>query len=287
MTKELKESHNMQLITIEQLHPIRDVIIQRKEELAERKKQNLALLHDVYTELTTFRIDLLTIYADSILVEKDIAADMIKDWGENLSNLLVNHGLPLNLALEEISYYRDLIGEIIKDEANNNKFSLNVFYEIISHFNTIVDDAVQWVSKSYLEDYTKQIKHAQYAIDELSVPIVRMTKETGILPLVGDLDTQRAQILMENALSKGSEYQLKWLIIDLSAVPIIDTMVADQLFKVIAGLQLIGVRVVLSGIRSEIAHTMVSLGITIDHIKTFASLHQAVSYTNSFTSSVG
>ncbi|MDG0061981.1 STAS domain-containing protein [Priestia megaterium] len=277
----------MQLTNIEQLHPIRDVIIQRKEELAESKKQNLAVLHDVYTDLTTFRLDLLTIYADSILVEKDIAADMIKDWGENFSNLLVNRGLPLDLALDEISYYRDIIGEIIKDEANDKKFSLNVFYEIISHFNTIVDDAVQWVSKSYLQDYTKQIKHAQYAIDELSIPIVRMTEETGILPLVGDLDTQRAQILMENALAKGSEYKLRWLIIDLSAVPIIDTMVADQLFKVFAGLQLIGVGVVLSGIRSEIAQTMVNLGITIDHIKTFASLHQAVSYTNSFTPSVG
>ncbi|WJD83860.1 STAS domain-containing protein [Priestia megaterium] len=277
----------MQLINIEQLQPIRNMIIQRKEELAEMKKQNLEVVHDVYTELTTFRIDLLTIYANSILVEKDVAADMIKEWGENISALLVNRGLPLDLALEEISYYRDIIGEIIKDEANDKRFSLNVFYEIISHFNTIVDDAVQWVSKSYLEDYTKQIKHAQYAIDELSIPIVRMTKETGILPLVGDLDTQRAQILMETALTKGSEYQLKWLIIDLSAVPIIDTMVADQLFKVIAGLELIGVRVVLSGIRSEIAQTMVGLGITIDHIKTFGSLHQAVSYTNSFMPSVG
>ncbi|MHA7098896.1 STAS domain-containing protein [Priestia aryabhattai] len=277
----------MQLITIEQLQPIRNMIIQRKEELAEMKKQNLEVVHDVYTELTMFRLNLLTIYADSILVEKDIAADMIKEWGENISELLVNRGLPLDLALEEISYYRDIIGEIIKDEANDKRFSLNVFYEIISHFNTIVDDAVQWVSRSYLEDYIKQIKHAQYAIDELSVPVVRMTKETGILPLVGDLDTQRAQILMENALTKGSEYQLKWLIIDLSAVPIIDTMVADQLFKVIAGLQLIGVSVVLSGIRSEIAQTMVGLGITIDHIKTFGSLHQAVSYTNSFIPSVG
>ncbi|MFE7084322.1 STAS domain-containing protein [Priestia megaterium] len=275
----------MQLTNTKQLHPIRDVIMKRKEELAERKKQNLAVVHDVYTELTTFRVHLLTIYADSILVEKDLAADMIREWGENFSTLLVTSGLPLDLALEEISYYRDIIGEIIKDEAIDKRFSLNVFYEIISHFNTIVDDAVKWVSQSYLQNYTEQIKHAQYAVDELSVPIVRMTEETGILPLVGDLDTSRAQILMENALAKGSEYQLSWLIIDLSVVPIIDTMVADQLFKVVAGLQLIGIRVVLSGIRSEIAQTMVNLGIKINHIKTFASLHQAVSYTNSFTTS--
>jgi rsbT co-antagonist protein RsbR len=100
------------------------------------------------------------------------------------------------------------------------------------------------------------------------------------------LDTKRAQILIENALTKSSEYHLAWLIMDLSAVPIIDTMVADQLFKVIRGLELIGVNVVLSGIRSEIAQTMVGLGIKIDHVKTFANLHQAVAYTNAFNTMV-
>ncbi|MBQ4870775.1 STAS domain-containing protein, partial [Priestia megaterium] len=120
----------------------------------------------------------------------------------------------------------------------------------------------------------------------LSVPVVRMTEEIGILPLVGDLDTKRAQYLMESALEKGSQYKLKWLIIDLSAVPIIDTMVADQLFKVIAGLQLIGIEVAISGIRPEIAQTMVSLGIKVEEVKSFSSLHQAVQYTNSFTRSL-
>jgi len=88
---------------------------------------------------------------------------------------------------------------------------------------------------------------------------------------------------MESALEKGSQYKLKWLIIDLSAVPIIDTMVADQLFKVIAGLQLIGIEVVISGIRPEIAQTMVNLRIKVEEVKSFSSLHQAVQYTNSFT----
>ncbi|CAK8584156.1 STAS domain-containing protein [Priestia megaterium] len=113
-----------------------------------------------------------------------------------------------------------------------------------------------------------------------------MTEEIGILPLVGDLDTKRAQYLMESALEKGSQYKLEWLIIDLSAVPIIDTMVADQLFKVIAGLQLIGIEVVISGIRPEIAQTMVNLGIKVEEVKSFSSLHQAVQYTNSFTESL-
>jgi rsbT co-antagonist protein RsbR len=200
-----------------------------------------------------------------------------------MANVLVERELPLNLVLEEISYYRDIIGEIILVELDKQDSSIKEFYSVISHFNAIIDCAVQYTSKSYLDDYKYNIKYAQYAIDELSVPIVRMTETAGILPLVGDLDTKRAQILIENALTKGSEYHLVWLIMDLSAVPVIDTMVADQLFKIIRGLELIGVNVVLSGIRSEIAQTMVSLGIKIDHVKTFASLHQAVAYTNSLS----
>jgi rsbT co-antagonist protein RsbR len=270
----------------EKLHAIKEIILQRKEELAENKRLDLATSHNIYTELTTFRLYLLITYADSLLMEKEAANEVMEQWGNNMANLLVNHGLPLDLALEEISYYRDVIGEIIKEEATNNDFSLDAFYQIISHFNSIVDNAIQFVSKSYVKDYTEKINYAQYAIDELSVPVVRMTEEIGILPLVGDLDTKRAQYLMESALEKGSQYKLKWLIIDLSAVPIIDTMVADQLFKVIAGLQLIGIEVVISGIRPEIAQTMVSLGIKVEEVKSFSSLHQAVQYTNSFTRSL-
>ncbi|KWU67736.1 STAS domain-containing protein [Priestia megaterium] len=276
----------MQYIQQEKLHAIKEIILQRKEELAEDKRLDLATSHNIYTELTIFRLDLLTTYADSLLLEKEAANEVMAQWGNNMANLLVNHGLPLNLALEEISYYRDVIGEIIKEEAKNNDFSLDAFYQLISHFNSIVDNAIQFVSKSYVKDYGEKINYAQYAIDELSVPVVRMTEEIGILPLVGDLDTKRAQYLMENALEKGSQYKLKWLIIDLSAVPIIDTMVADQLFKVIDGLQLIGIEVVISGIRPEIAQTMVNLGIKVEEIRSFSSLHQAVQYTSSFTGSL-
>jgi len=276
----------VKLLNVQRLQTVKDKIIQQKEELADRKRQNLAEFHDIHTELTSFRLDLLTIYAQSIVSDKETAAILIENWAGKMANVLVERELPLNLALEEISYYRDIIGEIILEELDKQVVSIKELYSVISHFNAIIDCAVQYISKSYLNDYKHNIKYAQYAIDELSVPIVRMTETVGILPLVGDLDTKRAQILIENALTKSSEYHLAWLIMDLSAVPIIDTMVADQLFKVIRGLELIGVNVVLSGIRSEIAQTMVGLGIKIDHVKTFASLHQAVAYTNAFNTMV-
>ena len=276
----------MKLLNVQRLQTVKDKIMQQKEELADRKRQNLAEFHDIHTELTPFRLDLLMIYAQSIVSDKETAAILIENWAGKMANVLVERELPLNLALEEISYYRDIIGEIILEELDKQVVSIKELYSVISHFNAIIDCAVQYISKSYLNDYEHNIKYAQYAIDELSVPIVRMTETVGILPLVGDLETKRAQILIENALTKSSEYHLAWLIMELSAVPIIDTMVADQLFKVIRGLELIGVNVVLSGIRSEIAQTMVGLGIKIDHVKTFASLHQAVAYTNALNTMV-
>src|SRR6478736_3742497 len=276
----------MQLKKNEYLQPIKESIIKRRKELVERKRQDFTNIHRTGTDLTAFRSNLLTVYADSIDLDKDSAAEVISEWGQDVSNLLVDLELPLEVALNEISFYRYTIGEIIREEADDKNFSLNAFYEIISHFNMIVDHSAQWLSKSYVKDYTEKINYAQYAIDELSVPVVRMTEEIGILPLVGDLDTKRAQYLMESALEKGSQYKLKWLIIDLSAVPIIDTMVADQLFKVIAGLQLIGIEVVISGIRPEIAQTMVNLGIKVEEVRSFSSLHHAVQYTNSFTESL-
>lgn len=276
----------MKLLNVQRLQTVKDKIIQQKKELADRKRQNLAEFHDIHTELTPFRLDLLTIYAQSIVSDKETAAILIENWAGKMANVLVERELPLDLALEEISYYRDIIGKIILEELDKQVVSIKELYSVISHFNAIIDCAVQYISKSYLNDYKHNIKYAQYAIDELSVPIVRMTETVGILPLVGDLDTKRAQILIENALTKSSEYHLAWLIMDLSAVPIIDTMVADQLFKVIRGLELIGVNGVLSGIRSEIAQTMVDLGIKIDHVKTFASLHQAVAYTNALNTMV-
>ncbi|MGD6847918.1 STAS domain-containing protein [Rossellomorea aquimaris] len=105
---------------------------------------------------------------------------------------------------------------------------------------------------------------------------MKVTDTIAILPLIGDINSARAKDLMERSLSQGSALGLSYLIIDLSGVTVVDTMVADQLFKVVAALKLAGIQVVLTGIRPEIAQTMVNLGIVIKHIPTFASLHTAL-----------
>lgn len=146
---------------------------------------------------------------------------------------------------------------------------LDTFYELISGFDLVVDTAVQMVSTSYMEKYISNLRTAEEEIDELSVPVVLLGDGIGILPMIGDIDTKRAQILMDNALKSSVDLGLSNLILDLSGVPIIDTMVAQKIYQVIQALELIGVETKISGLRPELALTMTSIGVEFSGIKTF------------------
>lgn len=238
---------------------------------------------NIYSKLTNdqlreWRENLIQIFAASIYEDLDNTYKSLKAWGSKGVHLLVNLQLPLDLAIEEVRFYRNTIGEIIKTEAMNYDLSIPVFYEIISRFDSVVDRAVYWLSLSYSSMYSSRIYAAEATAMELSIPIVRVTEKIGVLPLVGDIDTKRSQELMEKALNYGTQMDLNYIVIDLSGVPIIDTMVANHLLKVVSALRLVGIHVSLTGIRPEIAQTIVNLGIRIDGISTFSSLHLAIKY---------
>lgn len=108
------------------------------------------------------------------------------------------------------------------------------------------------------------------------MPVVPLTKGVGILPLVGNIDTARAQLLMEETLKQAAKHKFTHLVFDFSGVHIVDTMVAQQLFHVMEALLLIGVETVITGIRPEVAQTMVRLGVKLDKVQVKASLEQVL-----------
>jgi rsbT co-antagonist protein RsbR len=262
------------------LQEIVDEVTSQKESLAQQRFNVDVNTYSPYVNsaLRDWRENLISIFAQSIFTSLEDTYSELKSWGSESVNLLVNLELPLDIAVEEVRFYRDTIGEIIKNEAIKYEFSISEFYDIISRFDSVVDRAVHWLSLSYSETYAARITAAEMTALELSIPIVRITERIGILPLVGDIDTKRSQELMEKALKHGTTLGLSHIIIDLSGVPIIDTMVANHIFKVIDALKLVGIESILTGIRPEIAQTMINLGIKISGISTFASLHNAVKY---------
>lgn len=258
------------------LSPVTTTILEQKEQLARAIAIPNEIGKGVSEQLITWRMGLIEAYANSLSQDFEEVTQNLEKWSDHVSGELVELRLPLNLALVEISEYREVIGAMIKDEAKTQHLSFDDFYDILTQFHHAVDQAVQFMSRSYMDDFENTIQTANYAVDELSVPIVRVTETVGVIPIVGEIDTKRAQLLMENALKQGEEYELDTIILDLSGVSIIDTMVAHQLFKVINSLKLTGVNGIMSGIRPDIVQTMVSLGIDMKGIHTFSSLHKAI-----------
>lgn len=258
------------------LRQITTTILNQREELTQSAPLPDSINKSNAEQLLTWRIQLVKVYAESISQGRDGIIQDLKEWSHHVSSKLVELMLPLDLALGEISNYREIIGGIIKNEVKTNGFSMDDFYQILVRFNDTVDQAIQLVSRSYMNDFKDTMQNAYFAVNELSVPLVRITETTGIIPIVGEIDTNRAQMLMENALKQGSNYELDNIILDLSGVSIIDTMVADQLFKVIYSLELIGIHAILTGIRPDIVQTMVGLGIDMRNVETYSSLHRAI-----------
>ncbi|WP_034761893.1 STAS domain-containing protein [Rossellomorea vietnamensis] len=252
------------------------VLSQKQELIVQKDNLRSSEYRNIESKLHSWREDIIDIYAKSIESDLDTAFEQLKEWGAEAVDTLVNFNLPLEVALDEVRDYRNLIGQIIKEEASTFDISFDQFYDLISDFDAVVDRAVHWLSMSYTRRFYTRINAAEATALELSIPVIKITKQVGVLPLIGDIDTERAQELMDKALSKGNELSLEYMVIDLSGVPIIDTMVADRIFKVVDALSLIGIETILSGIRPEIAQTMTHLGIDSSRIAVTSSLHIAL-----------
>jgi len=116
----------------------------------------------------------------------------------------------------------------------------------------------------------------QAAIRELSTPVIRMYHRVLLLPIVGTVDSHRAQQIMETLLSRAVEDQALAVIMDIQGVPVVDTRVADHLLKTTAALRLLGAETILTGISGEIAVTIVQLGVDMSTIHTRSRLADGI-----------
>jgi|GEM_PF-717245 len=115
-------------------------------------------------------------------------------------------------------------------------------------------------------------------IRDLSAPVIPLTAGILALPLIGTIDEQRAERIMEGLLTAISAYQAQVVVFDITGVPIVDTMVASYIIRATQAARLLGTQVILTGIRPEIAQTIVGLGIDTSQIMTHASLDAGLRY---------
>lgn len=142
---------------------------------------------------------------------------------------------------------------------------------------TLLDDLGLYTTEIFIKSRESIIERQQSELLELSTPVVQLWDNILALPLIGTLDSERTQVVMESLLERIVETEASIAIIDITGVPTVDTLVAQHLLKTVAAARLMGADCIISGIRPQIAQTIVHLGVNLADVTTKASLADAFS----------
>ena len=142
---------------------------------------------------------------------------------------------------------------------------------------TLVDSMAQYMATTFQRAREEIITRQQEELLELSTPVVKLWEGVLAVPMIGTLDSNRTQVVMETLLQKIVDTGSELAIIDITGVPTVDTLVAQHLLKTVTAIRLMGADCIISGIRPQIAQTIVHLGIDLQGISTKASLADALS----------
>lgn len=139
----------------------------------------------------------------------------------------------------------------------------------------LIDRLGLFTAEAFVRSREDIIQRQQREMMELSTPVVQLWDNILALPLIGTLDSERTQVVMESLLQKIVETGAAISIIDITGVPTVDTLVAQHLLKTVAAARLMGADCIISGIRPQIAQTIVHLGVNLSEVTTKASLADA------------
>jgi rsbT co-antagonist protein RsbR len=198
----------------------------------------------------------------------------------------------INSARERIEHIEDVLSSVA---AGDLELRIQSEFEddltgIEQAINLLIDDLTHELKKSLkmkqeMEEKLKKIQEQQKTIlqqqedlMELSSPVSKVWENILILPVIGTLDSQRTQIMMENLLQKIVSTGCTTAILDITGVPTVDTQVANHLLKTVTAARLLGAECIVSGISPAIAQTIVHLGINLSNILTKATLQDAMIY---------
>jgi rsbT co-antagonist protein RsbR len=147
--------------------------------------------------------------------------------------------------------------------------------EDVWHVTALLDQLALFTMEAFQKSREEVIGRQQQEVLELSTPVVELWDGVLALPLIGTLDSSRTQVVMESLLEKIVETGSGIAIIDITGVPTVDTLVAQHLLKTVAAARLMGAECIISGIRPQIAQTIVHLGVDLGPVITKASLAAA------------
>lgn len=210
----------------------------------------------------------------------DLIISNIRDSNEEYNTKLtdfaekvVRLGWPLTFVTKGLHTFNLIVFDGMQKEGIvTEKNQMEVVYEFDRWSSPMNNEIVS----VYSSTWERTVSLQKIALQELSAPLIPVFEGITVMPLVGTIDTERAKQIMENLLKGAVKHRSEVVLIDITGVPVVDTMVAHHIIQAAEAVRLIGAKSMLVGIRPEIAQTIVNLGIDLNQFTTKNNLKKGI-----------
>jgi rsbT co-antagonist protein RsbR len=197
------------------------------------------------------------------------SVETLQAYARDLSDRIIPRGVETHEVLGIVLLLRDVLARELFVRYQRDPEQLG---RVLDIYEPAANRVAVTVGVSFVEQRERIIREQQAAIRELSTPVLRVRDRLLILPIIGGLDSQRARQLTQQLLSAIRETRARVVVIDITGVGMIDLTVANHLVQTVEAARLMGARAIITGLSSEVAQTLVDLGVDLSMMQTVGDL---------------
>jgi rsbT co-antagonist protein RsbR len=207
--------------------------------------------------------------ADDLILSPDVQPVVDAIWNNLLESKEPSHNINANLTKDGRTIYCEWYNTPLMD-------SSGTMIGIVTLAQDITQQRSAEEAHQRLQEQIITLQRA--ALAELSTPLIPINDQIVVMPLIGSIDTARAQDILNTLLQGVSRTRARVAILDITGIPLVDTQIANALVHAAQAVQLLGAQVVLTGIRPEVAQTLVGLGVNLQNMTTRGTLQSGIAY---------
>jgi rsbT co-antagonist protein RsbR len=214
-----------------------------------------------------------SVYDNYIEVLETGSVEALQNYARDLSERIIPRGVETHEVLGIVLLLRDVLARSLFEKYQSD---FNLLKQVLDAYEPAANRIANTVGVSFVEERERIIRQQQEAIRELSTPVLQVRERLLILPIIGVLDSQRARQLTEQLLRGIRANRAKVVVVDITGVPTIDSTVANHLVQTVEASRLMGAGVIISGLSSEIAQTLVTIGVDLSKVNAVGDLQGAI-----------
>jgi len=214
-----------------------------------------------------------SVYDKYVAVLESGSVESLQAYARDLSERIIPRGVETHEVVGIVLLLRDVLARSLFKKYQSDFGLLN---RVLDAYEPAAYRIANTVGVSFVQERERIIRQQQEAIRELSTPVLQVRERLLILPIIGIIDPQRARQVTEQLLRGIRANRAKVVVIDITGVPSVDSTVANHLVQTVDASRLMGATVIVTGLSSEIAQTLVTIGVDLSKMKTVGDLQGGI-----------